>query len=443
MYLHLAPCEISAVSATPVREAGHNRRARRRGSVAILVAVSLTAIIGVVAIAVDGGLLQEKRRHVQATADAVALAAADVLFSRYPQYQGLDADGAARKQGLATAAANGCPNDKTTAVVTLTFAPGVYQDGTDKGKPIPAGYVEAIVQFNQKRHFSRIFASESIPVRARAVARGMWVPYKNGILVLDPHAKAALNAHGNGKINVPNAPILVNSDHATAAITSGGGTVVAPEFDITGGYSGTGFTGTIKTGVAPTPDPLRYLPPPDPTTMIVRSATQFSVSGGVHILYPGVYQGGIQIQGSAKVTMMPGIYYIDGGGFTYKGQGSLIGLEVMIYNKPTNGTQSEGITGTGGGTVTLTPPTSGIYQGITFFQDRSSNVDVIFAGNGTFNITGTFYAAGALVRVDGNGDVAIGSQYISRLLDLGGNGNLNIPWNPNTVAPTRVLQLVQ
>ncbi|MCI0376879.1 MAG: hypothetical protein L0215_04690 [Gemmataceae bacterium] len=80
------------------------------------------------------------------------------------------------------------------------------------------------------------------------------------LLVLDPHAKAALNAHGNGKVNVPNAPILVNSDHATAAVTSSGGTVLAPEFDITGGYSGTGFTGPMKTGVAP--PPIRALSAP-------------------------------------------------------------------------------------------------------------------------------------------------------------------------------------
>ena len=69
----------------------------------------------------------------------------------------------------------------------------------------------------------------------------------------------------------------------------------------------------------------------------------------------------------------------------------------MIYNDPKNDTQSEGITGTGGGSVTLTPPKSGMYQGISFFQD----------------------------------------------LDISGNGNVNIIWDPNSVAPVRVLQLVQ
>lgn len=415
----------------------------RRGTVLVLAAIAMTAILGVVAIAVDGGVLLAKRRHVQATADAAALAAADVLFNKYLIYKGLDADGAALAQGLATAAANGYANDKTTSVVALTFSPGLYQEGPDKGTAIPAGYVEVILQHNQQRFFSLIFSDAAVPIRARAVARGLWVPTKNGVLVLDLHMKGSLNSHGLGKAVVANAPIYVNSDDPAAAITAGNGTLSAKEFDITGGYSGSGFTGPIVTKTDPLPDPLRFVPVPDPTTLTVQSTTRKQISGGTHVLQPGVYQGGIKIQGAAKVTMQPGIYYMDGGGFTYNGQGALTGLGIMIYNNPVKDTQSEGITGTGGGTATLSPPTSGPYQGIIFFQERGSNVDAIFAGNGVFDIKGTIYAANALVRVSGNGDVSVGSQYISRAVDLGGNGNLNIPWDPNSVAPTRVLNLVQ
>jgi hypothetical protein len=308
---------------------------------------------------------------------------------------------------------------------------------------IPAGYVEVILQYNQKRYFGLVFGSAPVPVIARAVARGTWQAGRNGIHVLDLDDKGALTTSGNGKFKVTGAPVFVNSNSAAAAISSGSGSLTAPEFEIVGGYSGGGFSGTITTGTAPVPDPLRYLPPPDPTTLTLRSTTRLSISGGIHTLYPGVYRGGINIQGAGIVTMMPGIYYIDGGGFTYKGQGTLTGLEVMIYNDPKSDVQSEGITGTGGGSVTLTPPTTGIYQGISFFQERNSNVDAIFAGNGLFNITGSFYAANALIRTSGNGDISIGSQYISRALSISGNGNVNIVYNPNTVAPVRVLQLVQ
>jgi hypothetical protein len=416
----------------------------RRGTVLILAAFAMIAIFGVVAIAVDGGFLLDKRRHVQATADAVALAAADVLFQRYPSYKGVDQDGSALAQGLRIAKENGYTNDGVNSVVTLRFSPELYLGGPDQGTAIPAGYVEVYVQHNQQRFFSLLFSSSAVPIKSRAVARGMWAPFKNGILVLDLHMKSALNSHGNGVVNVSNSLVIVNSDNDEAAITTGTGSLAAPSFDITGGYTGTGFTGTITTQTEPVPDPLRYLPPPDPTTMTVQSTHAMTIAAGVKVLHPGVYIGGIKILGTAKVTMQPGIYYMQGGGFHYMGSASLTGLEVMIYNDPVDATaQDEGINGAGGGTVMLSPPKTGLYQGISFFQARDADIDVIFAGNGKFNVTGTVYAAGALVRASGNGDASVGSQYISRALDLGGNGDLNINWSPDVTAPTRVLQLVQ
>jgi hypothetical protein len=415
----------------------------RRGTVTIFVAFALIGILGVVAVAVDGGILMDKRRHAQATADAVALAAADVLYKNYRNYKGLDLDSAALGQGLRTAAQNGYANDTTTSVVSLRFSPAVYAGGPDKGRPIPAGHVEATLQYKQRRFFSLVFGSAPVQLISRAVARGAWDAGKQGVLILDLDDKAALNTSGNGNFNVLNAPVFVNSNHMQASLSNGGGTLSAPEFEIVGGHSGGGFSGTITTGAQPLPDPLRYLPPPDINALTVRSTVRLNISGGKHTLNPGVYRDGIAIQGAAKVTMNSGIYYIDGGGFSYKGQGSLTGYEVMIYNDPKNDTQSEGITGTGGGSVTITPPASGMYQGIAFFQERNSDIDVIFSGNGLFNITGTFYAANAKVRTSGNGDVSIGSQYISRVLDISGNGAVNIVWSPNGVAPVRVLQLVQ
>jgi hypothetical protein len=427
---------------TCLRNSGEGKR---RGSVAVLVGVCLVGLLGVVAIAADGGLLLEKRRHAQATADATALAAADVLFQNYPLYAGLDTGGAARTQALATAAANGYSNDGNSSLVTVRFSPELYQDGPNKGSPLPRGYVEVVVEYRQPRGFSRVFSSDTIPVRARAVARGMWEPIRDGVIVLDLAQRGALNAHGNGKMTVT-APISVNSNHAEAALVTGQGTLSATQFLVTGGTGTSGgggsFSGPIQTGVPPVADPLRHLPPPDASTLTVQSSSRLNIKNGDVVLYPGVYRNGIEISGNARVTMQPGVYYIDGGGFSFKGQGSLTGRGVMIYNKPVNGTQAEGITGTGGGIVTLTPPASGIYKGLAFFQERGANVDAIFAGNGSFNISGTFYAPNALLRVAGEGDMRIGSQLISRAVDLGGNGDLNVPYDPATVAPTRIVGLV-
>ena len=158
-------------------------------------------------------------------------------------------------------------------------------------------------------------------------------------------------------------------------------------------------------------------------------------------LNPGVYKGGISISGNANVTMNSGanpIYYMEGGGFSVAGNGNLTANGVMIFND--NGGGSINIAGNG--KVTITPPASGTYQGISIFQDRSTSNTVTVAGNGSMNISGTFYAAAATLQVSGNGDT-IGSQYISYDLQVAGNGTVNLPYSASTSAKTRQYGLVQ
>src|SRR2546421_303000 len=90
----------------------------RRGNVAVLIAVMLVPIVGIVAIALDGGVLQHERRIAQAGADAAALAAADDLFAHYRLSRGLDVTGTAKIKALAIANADGYSNDLVNSKVT-------------------------------------------------------------------------------------------------------------------------------------------------------------------------------------------------------------------------------------------------------------------------------------------------------------------------------------
>src|SRR5436305_1327936 len=80
----------------------------RRGAVAVLVAVCLTALLGVVVLAVEGGVLLAEKRHVQATADAAAMAAACVLYDYYPVNNDTGPVDTAKQAALDMAKANGC-----------------------------------------------------------------------------------------------------------------------------------------------------------------------------------------------------------------------------------------------------------------------------------------------------------------------------------------------
>ena len=148
----------------------------RRGMVAAQVALSLSALMAMLAVVADGGLLLVERRHAQATADAAALAAASDLYVNWNTNNGTDPSGTALASALGVASANGYTNDGTTSTVTVNISPKKYSGGPNAGTTLPPGYAEATVTWNQQRFFSGIFGSGAIPVSARAVARGVQVP---------------------------------------------------------------------------------------------------------------------------------------------------------------------------------------------------------------------------------------------------------------------------
>jgi hypothetical protein len=410
--------------------------------VAVLVAVCFTVIIGVAAVVVDGGILMEERRQAQAAADAAALAAAADLYQHFRTNGGQDSGSSALNSAKAIATANGY-DGKTSSVVTIRISPQTPIQSsktiTDANGKLLPGYVEVVIQSNKVRTFSNIFGSGDLSVKARAVARGQWTPPAPAILLLDPTDPGALSAVGNGSTTVTGGAILVNSNNAAGGQLAGNAAISAPSLSFGGspGYSLSGhptLTGTVSANQTPTPDPFLYLPAPDPTTLQSQPGGPITKDT---TLNPGLYPGGIQIQGQANVTMNPGIYYMQGGGFSMTGQGNLVANGVMIYNDG-GGT----INIAGQGSVTITPPSTGIYQGITLFQNRSSNALISVTGNGKMNISGTFYAADATLNIAGNGDT-LGSQYISYKLSLAGNGSTQVSYSSSTVGRTRIYGLVE
>ena len=421
---------------------------RRDGTVAVVVAVSLIGVLSVVALSLDGGMMVDKRRSVQSAADAAALAAADDLYYNWWKslVPGLDnLNGSAHAAAQNAAKKNGFENGVNGCVVTVNIPP---LSGPFTGQ---TGHTEVIISFPQKRYFSRIFGSDDVTIGARAVSRGMRNSFKNAILVLDPHSPSAFNAGGNGSVNISGSPIQVNSDDPAAMIDNGGGSsgsiVDLTGFNVTGnpGWSTTGggsFIGPINSNSPPIPDPYANVPPPDPNAMTVQSTKKLQHSSANNItLKPGVYIGGISVTGKGTVTLQPGVYYMEGGGFSTSAQSSLAGSGVMIYNAPQSTSDKINISG---GSVNLTAPTTGPYQGILFWEDRNSTVEMDVSGNGSSSMIGLFYAASANLKVTGNGgqDV-LGSQYISYDLTIQGNGGFGVNWSPDTTPGTRDIWLVE
>jgi hypothetical protein len=442
------------------------------GTVTPLAVLSLSLLVGMVALTVDGGTLMEDRRHVQAAADAAALAAAADLFANFSSNQGLDLHGTARDSALADAAANGFNNDGVQSTVTINLSPQPYQGGPYAGQSLPPGYVEVIIQYNASRLFSGVFGTGDVPVRARAVARGLWGPVGNKMIALNQSAAGAVNVNGNANLNI-NGGLLVNSNSSQAisvsssagltatsvTLNSGGGgllgvvgSVLSLLLNLLGlGGGGSGSSTAPINYAPPVPDPFRSLPPPDPAQLgLAVQGTNLNIKSS-QTLSPGVYNGGITIGQGASVTLSPGIYFLQGGGLNVSGNASLTMVKgntsgVMLYNNWQSSTDAVNLGGSGG--LLLAPPTSGAYQGLTIFQKRGTLTTpapaLTVVGYGNAQISGTIYAAYSNVTLEGvSGNNLVGGQIVADTVTASPTGTMNVDPSGQRTANARTFGLVE
>jgi Flp pilus assembly protein TadG len=422
-----------------------SRRWRRRGAVAAQVALCLAVLLGVAALAIDCALLMAERRHAQAAADAAALAAAvDLIRTPGNSSNTVAAVGAARQTASNVGSINYGYSDssKTPNLTVTTNIPPTSGAFTDSSKY--PNHVEVIVEWNQPRGFSAIWGSAPTPVRARAVAR----PDILSILTLSPTQTRGLDLAGTA-LQAPGKVIIDSTTSTALGDSVGGGSVTAQKVDVVGGNSlGSGAASPPPTtGVPSTADPLASLPLPSygtygglPNPLPVGYSTstfQYTApANGSSTIYPGRYAK-ITVGPNARVTMSPGVYYLIGSASTsppptsMQIAGTLTGDEVLIYNGQwmggtTNPTTVGKIQITNTAKVTLTPPTSGTWQGISIFQDRDALATMTLAGGSGTNISGLVYAAKAPVLAAGGGNVVPGSAFIVGSLVTGG-GTLSLP----------------
>jgi hypothetical protein len=413
-----------------------NRCSARAGAVLIWVVLSLAVIVGIVALNLDGGRMMEERRRAQAAADAAALAAAADLYANYWTYQGKDTKGTAKAAAEKAALANGFP----ASAVTVNMPP---TKGTFKGQ---GRHVEVLINTELDAGFIKIFTKDELPVEARAVALGE--PMRIGMILLRPNgADSFLNK--SLAFTLVGAPLIVNSNDAAAYNQASLGVVVASRFDIAGNYINPGgaiILGKIRTGQRPVPDPLAFLPIPDSSAAVVRSSKPLVINSLLPtVLNPGVYQGGIRIEGLSVVTMLPGVYIMEGGGFQVEGAATVAAVEVMVYNT-TSATYAEGpITVKSIGKVAMAAPLSGTYQGLNFFQNRAMTQPISLQGFGLAAITGVVYAARGPVRLTGSAAVGLdilGGAYVVDSMTVEGAGAINVDLglNPPRIPDVRLVE---
>lgn len=386
------------------------KRKKESGQVLVLIALLLVALIGIVGLAVDGGILYSARRSAQSAADNSAMAGAYALCT----------EGDVQTASLQAAIANEFDDADAQVSVDVNQPP---TSGPHSGE---SQYVEVIINSQEDAYFIKLLYSGAFEVSARSVAKCQQTSPAplgdgNGLIVLHPTASGALSGTGNQASLSIIGGLYINSNHATAMTVGNIDILASDGTAIVGNYS-TGPQGSVSpspaTGQPTITDPLLTLAAP------VRPAGAcIDSTGGTRTIDPGVYCR-ITVGGGGTLTMNPGLYYVEGGEFSVTGGGHVLGSEVFIFST------AGSITMTGGGTFVLTAPTSGEYEGLLLFTSRTNSSTITITGGASSTFQGTMYSpAGTLALQGGAGSLSLEAQVIVNKLSIGGSSGINVEYD--------------
>lgn len=397
----------------------------RQGGVAVMTAVTLTALMGFAGLGTQATLWYAAKRNMQGATDAAAYSAA------IAEAAGQNSTGfsAAAK---AVASQYGFVNGSGGVTVTINNPPesGNYTEN--------ASAIEVIVEQPQPLLFASLFMGSSPTVSARAVAApagGGGSGAANCVIALDKGNVTDITDSGSAILNLNSCNLAINSPSSSALSLSGSAEINAQSVNIVGNYTKSGSaqlnaTKGVTTGGSPVADPYSNLTIPsysgcNSTNTAVTSSKTYSASGGVYVFCNGLRISG----GSAVVNLTPGIYIINGGGLSVSGGATITGTGVTIILTSSSGSSYGTVSISGGSTVTLSAPTSGSTAGIAFFQDRNapSSGSNSFSGGSTQSITGVLYFPSQAVTFSGNSgnSGAACTQLVGYTLTFSGSSTFN------------------
>jgi hypothetical protein len=230
----------------------------------------------------------------------------------------------------------------------------------------------------------------------------------NCLYLLNSTAKDALNIGNGAQVTTSSCGVYVNSNNAEAALVTGGAVLKTTTFNAVGHVvhnnggcintpSGSCNSLTPTTGVTPVVDPFANLPAPTPSTPCI-NGNYTAWQPSAYQLSPGTYCN-FNLSNGMSAVMAPGVYIINGSsGFNVaNGGGTLTATGgVMIYL--TGGAQ---VNISNGSSVTLTAQSSGDYQGVLFYQNRTQAAGTsTFAGGANQKLTGSLYFPKSLLNIN-------------------------------------------
>lgn len=405
------------------RSAVRRYRQDRRGSVIILAAILFPVVIGGLGLWVETGYWYHIQRRVQHIADVSAHAAGVRIRAGDSKAQ---ATAAARY--IATQA--GFP---AAGTLTVNIPP---LSGAKKGNP---NAIEVLLSENHTRWFTALFEGGQVALSGRAVTV-IEGDATACMLALSGSANGAVTVSGSTSVTLTGCDVASNSVSNTSYSMGGlGAAITTGCIHTVGGASVTsGLTLTtcqaVKTNAARARDPYSNIPEPavigacNPKNVGNNKTATTLTPTDVHPLGGGLksmrFCNGFDLRG--EVTLMPGLYIIEGGNLTVNGgsltsttAAKLSGAGVTFYLA----SSAVEMRLNGNVTLDLAAPTSGPLSGILFFGSRSATAaSHIINGSSGSVLQGAVYTPASAIQYSGDSAGTNGcTQVIASTITLTGN----------------------
>jgi Flp pilus assembly protein TadG len=426
------------------------------GGSAVIIALSLSAIIGFAGLGTETASWYLIKRSMQGAADTAAATAAAELAVNHSATSSQMTSAA-----KSIAASYGFVDGTASTSVTVNNPPGTTAGLTNCSSPFAAFncYVEVLVTQPQTALLSAVFLSSGPTIAARAVALANTTATADGCVVALGEGAHAIDIStiGSPALTLNSCAIYDNSPDTPGALTLGGSaTITAKAAYIVGSVSGSGLTTTdgTFTGVNPIPDPYAdrsfTWPSLRPNAASNTNCDQNNYSGSPATINPPttrayVFCNGIKIVGNKTVNLCPGTYIIDQG--TLDLQAGILnapppaaaisllcpgnttgGVTIVLANDVSGGSPAD-VKINGNFVVNLTAPTSGTTRGIALYQDRVTCAGCSNQVNGgsTQSITGVIYTPNNNITYSGGASVAgpVCTKLVANTITFKGNSTFN------------------
>ncbi|MBI5683800.1 MAG: hypothetical protein HZC54_01845 [Verrucomicrobia bacterium] len=404
----------------------------------------LIAMLAIIGLVVDSGLVHAARRQARRAADAASQAGAVMMLSGTNAAQRANATAAAFQY----AGLNGV---NTNGNVVVQTPPEASSGSAYAGSN---GYIFVQVTVPVNTTFLRLITTQQTVSVTAAATGGIKIgPCPAAVVVLHPSDSGAMSVKGGAQLTIPGGTIGVNSSSASAVNLTGGSSLTCSNLSVVGGISGTVTANFVLTGVAPMADPFGYLALPvitsssqvtygdgvtastSPDSGGTAASPSLATPSGTVTLRPGIYWGGIRINGG-NITFQPGRYVLAGGGFSVSGSPTITGTNIVFYNTrdPYSGSAAAGyaeINVAGSSAVALKAPTrdaDAVYGGFLFINDRANSEDINLSGGSSTAssgpLSGFLYGAASDFKVTGGGFLG-GLGAIVRTMTVSGNAQFS------------------